>query len=367
MRVAMVCPYDLDVPGGVQEHVLALSAELRRVGDEVVTVAPGGDGAHHVRVGAGRRIRFNGSVAPIAIGPGAWRATGAALRRLRPDVVHVHEPVVPAVGLAALRAAAPVVTTHHAWSEDTGLYGLAGRVLRRQVQRSSVRMAVSPAAAGFHATALDLPVQSFRIVPNGVDVARFADAEPLPAALSDDPTVLFVGRLEPRKGLEHLVRAFALLKQQVPAARLVVVGDGPERARCEGLLPAGLRADVAFLGRVPAEDLPRAYRAADVFVAPALGGESFGIVLLEAMAAGAAVVASDLPGFRSVVEQDVTARVVPPGDAHAIADAVQALLANPSLRSTQVAAAREAVRAYDWPWVTAQVRSVYREAVGASG
>lgn len=367
MRVALVCPYDLDVPGGVQEHVMALAAELRRVGDEVVTVAPGGGGADHVAVGSGRRVRFNGSVAPVALGPGAWRATTAALRRLQPDVVHVHEPVVPAVGLAALRADAPVVTTHHTWAEHTGLYGLAGRVLRRQVRRSAARIAVSPAAAGFHAAALDLPVQSFRIVPNGVDVARFADAQPLLAASFDDPTVLFVGRLEPRKGLEHLVRAFALLKQQVPSARLVVVGDGPERDRCAGLLPAGLRADVSFLGRVPADDLPRAYRAADVFVAPALGGESFGIVLLEAMAAGAAVVASDLPGFRSVVEPDVTARVVPPGDAHAIAEAVQALLANPALRSTQVAAAHEAVRAYDWPWVTAQVRSVYREAVGTPG
>jgi phosphatidylinositol alpha-mannosyltransferase len=362
----MVCPYDLDVPGGVQEHVLALAAELRRVGDEVVTVGPGGAGLpRHVQVGRTLRVPFNGSVAPIAPGPGAAVATRRALRRLRPDVVHVHEPAVPAVGLAALGARVPLVTTHHAWAERPGLYGVVGPALRRAVAGAAVRIAVSPAAREHHAAALRMPEHDFRVVPNGVDVARFTDAAPLGALAGGPPTVLFVGRLERRKGLEQLVLAFARLKQARPDTRLVVVGDGPERERCEALLPAGLRVDVEFLGRVPADDLPRCYAAADVFVAPALGGESFGIVLLEAMAAGAAVVASDLPGFRSVVDDGVSARLVPPGDPASLAVAIEALLDNDALRRTQTAAATEAVRAYDWPWVTAQVRSVYREAVGA--
>ena len=231
------------------------------------------------------------------------------------------------------------------------------------MSRSLVRIAVSPAAAQFHAAALGLHTNDFRVVPNGVDVGRFAEAHPLDRLRGDGPVLLFVGRLEQRKGLEHAVRAFAHLKTRHPTLRLVVVGDGPERERCQELLPAGLRVDVDMLGRVSDSDLPRCYASADVFVAPATGGESFGIVLLEALAAGTPVVASDLPGFRSVVDDGRTASLVPVGDARGLADAVDALLSNQSLREAQVTAGREAVEEYDWPWVATRVRSIYREAL----
>jgi phosphatidylinositol alpha-mannosyltransferase len=346
--------------------VRRLAAELRTVGDRVLTVGPGSLDGEHVDVGGAVGVPFNGSVAPLALLPGAARRTRAALRSWGPDVVHVHEPVVPAVGIAATRTSAPLVTTHHAWSERTGIYGVVGPALRHVVERAAARVAVSPAAADYHAAALGLSASSFRIVPNGVDVGRFAEASRLDRLRGDGPVLLFVGRLERRKGLEHAIRAFAHLKTHHPSLRMVVVGDGPERERCHALLPAGLRVDVDMLGRVSDEDLPRCYASADVFVAPATGGESFGIVLLEAMAAGTPVVASDLPGFRSVVEHGLTARLVPPGDARGLAHAVDLLLDNPALRDRQVAAGRQAVEEYDWPWVATRLRSIYRDVVETS-
>lgn len=363
MRVAIVSPYAVDRPGGVQEHVALLADELRAAGDEVVTIGPGHLDGRHVDVGSAVGIPFNGSVAPIALGPGAAVRTRRAIARAGVDLVHVHEPAVPVVGLAALGTDLPTVTTHHAWAARPGLYGLVGGVLRRRIAKVDVRLAVSPAAAEHHAGALGLPRTAFRVVPNGVDVSRFREARPLDRLASDAPVLLFVGRLEPRKGFEQAVRAFARLKMRHPGLRMVVVGDGPERERCQALLPAGLRVDVDMLGRVSAEDLPRCYASADVYISPALGGESFGIVLLEALAAGAAVVASDLPGFRSVVDDGVTASLVPPGDDAALADAVDQLLRNPRRREAMVAAGREAVTRFDWPWVAAQVRSAYVDAL----
>jgi phosphatidyl-myo-inositol alpha-mannosyltransferase len=379
VHVAIVSPYDLDVPGGVQAHVVALAAALRAGGDTVTTLAPGrrppdgvtvGPGGH-VPLGGSIGVPFNGSVAPVALLPAAARRTVRALTDLAPDVVHVHEPAVQWVGLAAaLRSPAPAVGTFHAWSDDDRMYRLARPLLRRVALGLAERIAVSPAARAYHAGALGVPERAFTVVPNGVDVGRFSSATPLLGLLrpGDGPVLLFVGRLEERKGLEHLVRAFPILKTTRPDLRLVVVGEGPERDRVQSLLPPSLRVDVDFLGRVDAGDLPALYAACDVFVAPSLGGESFGIVLIEAMAAGAPVVASDIPGYASVVTDGVTGRLVPPGDPRALAEALEALLANPSLRTALSSQAREGVDAYDWPSVASQVRDRYESAltVGSS-
>lgn len=369
MRVALVSPYALAVPGGVQAHVSALAAALRDRGHEVSVVGPGPVGPipgepDAVGVGRATAVSFNGSEAPIALWPAAARATRRAIAAIDPDVVHVHEPVVPWVGLAAATVRkVPVVGTFHAWSDDARLYRAVRPVARRVADGLTVRLAVSEAAAGYHGAALGLPTSCFQVVPNGVDVARFADAEPFAELVDPDrPTLLFVGRLEPRKGLEPLVRAFTRLKAERPELRLLVVGDGPERARCEALLPTALRDDVRFLGRVPHEDLPRYYATCDVYVAPSLGGESFGIVLLEAMAAGRPLVASDLPGYRSVATDGRQGRLVPPGDPASLASALGALLDNPALRRAMAAEGRRTVAAYDWTQVAARVADVYREA-----
>ena len=358
----MVSPYDLTVPGGVQSHAAHLSAALGELGDEVILIGPGPGSSAHVGVGRGVRVPFNGSVAPIALGPGVARRTVAAIRDLAPDVVHVHAPLVPRVGLAAARSAvAPVVATFHAWSSTNRAYRLVRPVGRRILDGLAASIAVSDAAAAYHASALGVPARSFTVIPNGVEVDRFRDVAPL-EGIHDParPTLLFVGRLEQRKGLEPLIRAFTLLKAERPDLRLLVVGDGPERQRCQELLPTRLRADVVFLGRVADADLPGCYAAADLYVSPALGGESFGIVLLEAMAAGRAVVASDLPGYRSVVTDGVEGRLVPPGDPSALAVAIGALLDNPSLRQAMATEGARAVDAYNWPVVARRLRAVYR-------
>lgn len=359
LRIALVSPYDLDVPGGVQSHVRHLATALRDRGDDVEVFGPGSEAP----LGRSLKVPFNGSVAPVAPSPVSLRRLRAQLVAAAPDVVHVHEPVVPWAGLAAVRAdVAPVVGTFHAWSASTRAYRLARPYGRRLLARLAAAVAVSDAAADYHARALGVPVGRFRVVPNGVDVARFADAAPIEEIVgSPRPSLLFVGRLERRKGLEPLIRAFTLLKTRRPDLRLYVVGDGPERDRCQQLLPARLRTDVVFLGRVGADELPRFFASCDLYVSPALGGESFGIVLLEAMAAGRPLVASDLPGYRSVARDGAQGRLVPPDDPRALADAIDALLDNPALREAMAVEGRRTVAAYDWPVVAARLRSIYRE------
>ena len=367
----MVCPYDLDAPGGVQAHVVQLAAALEGLGDEVTVIAPGsgaadGDGVRALRVGGSRPVRFNASVAPIAVHPAAARRTRRALAQVRPEVVHVHEPMVPWVSLsAALNRTAPVVGTFHAWSDRDRLYSLARPVGRLLRARLAARLAVSEPAAAYHARALGWEQGGFAIVPNGVEVARFAHAEPFADVVADDAQrLLFVGRLEPRKGLEQLIRAFTRLKTDRPDLQLHVVGEGGQLERCRALLPDRLRADVRFHGRVPGEDIPRWFASCDLYVSPALGGESFGIVLLEAMAAGRPFVASAIPGYNSVATDGTQGCLVPPGDVPALADAIGALLDNPSLGAAMAREGRETAQAYDWSRVAARVREVY---VGVAG
>lgn len=370
MRVALVCPYDVTVPGGVQAHVLALAEHLGELGDEATVIAPARGSPPPIVTGVGGSvgIPFNDSVAPLALSPLAGRRALRAVRRFDPDVVHVHEPAAPVVSLVVtLRGPRPVVGTFHAWSDSDRVYRAARPLIRPAVDRLAALLAVSAPAIAHHADALGVPERAFRRVPNGVDVDRFAGAEPFPDLVDPDrPTLLFVGRLERRKGLEELVRSFVRLKAERPALRLLVVGDGPERARCQELLPATLRADALFLGQVPHEDLPRFYASADVFVAPALGGESFGIVLLEAMAAGLPVVATTIPGYASVVSDGVEGRLVEPGSGRALADALDALLENPALRAAMADEGRRTAGRYDWPVVTRMTRDVYREVTGGA-
>lgn len=351
MRVALVAPYDLTVPGGVQAHVQHLAAALRHLGDEVEVLGP--DRA--------RKVTFNGSVAPIGLAPGTARRIRQRLRAFAPDVIHVHEPMVPWVGPAAARSdLAPTVATFHAWSDRDRAYRLARPVTRSVVRHLAGLLAVSEAAAGYHAKALGLPRERFAIVPNGVEVARFADAAPLDAVADPSrPTLLFVGRLEPRKGLRIVIDALPHLKADHPDVRLLVVGEGAERRTCEERIPPRWRDDVHFLGRVAGEDLPGLYAACDVYVSPALGGESFGIVLLEAMSAGRAIVASDIPGYRSVLTPGQEGRLVPPRDPVALATAVGGYLDDPAARMAAGAAGRATAQRYDWPVVAELARAHY--------
>lgn len=376
MKVALVCPYDWTRPGGVQAHVAALASRLAARHD-VAVFAPHRDGqasavvsaavgsAAVVDVGRPVPVTYNRSIAAVALAPAAAVRTVRGLRRFAPDVTHIHEPLSPLVSVAAaIRGRGPLVATFHAWSDSDRVYRMIAPVGHRIVNRLDVRIAVSPAAQAYAGQALGLPFQQFRVIPNGVDVDRFASAEPLPE-LTDPtrPLLLFVGRLEPRKGLDVLIRAFLRVRAALPRVRLCVVGDGRQRQRCQDMIPESIRHDVRFVGRVSEEDKPRYFASAQLYVAPNTGAESFGIVLAEAMAAGVPVVASDIPGFRPVVRDGRAGRLVPPGDAPALAEAISTLLGTAALRRALATEGRRRVAELDWATVSTQIEEVYDVAV----
>jgi phosphatidyl-myo-inositol alpha-mannosyltransferase len=358
VRVALVCPYDWASPGGVQVHVRDLAEHLRRRGEEVVVLAPSSRPVHDETVivcGTPIEIPYNGSTAPID--PRPWRAgeIRRALRRFGPDVIHVHEPLVPNSSMwAVLVARAPVVATFHSGADRSRLFDAAAPALRLVARRIAARVAVSERAAAVVRARVP---GAFRIVPNGIDVRAFAEAAP--ADLGPDRKVLFVGRLHPRKGFPVAVDAFARLARSHADARLVVAGAGAE-ASALGRLPPEPRERVTMLGGVDHRALPAIERACDVFVAPSLGGESFGVVLLEPMAAALPVVASRIPGYDEVLRDGETGLLVPPGDAAALADAAGRLLDDPALADRLAATARERVERYDWEVVAGQLEEIYR-------
>lgn len=358
MRIAIVCPYAWDKPGGVQTHVRGLAAALRRNEHQVGVFAPGPLGSSPepgvTLVGRAVPVPANGSVAPITFGPVAAAGIRRALTGFDPDVVHLHEPLIPSLSLLALWSTrAATVGTFHA-SADSSMGYRAGKViLDRAIRRLSVRTAVSDAARA-------LIVRYFpgdvTLTPNGIETEPFVSATPLDLGV-DGPKVLFFGRLERRKGLEVLIQAMTRLRGR---ATLLVAGTGPEERTCTELAE-GLQVDAFFLGRVDERDKAGLYRAADVYCAPGLGGESFGIVLLEAMAAGTPVVCSDLPGFRAVA--GAAGRLVPPGDAGALADAIRDVLDDGDEAARMRKMGLGTARAFDWSRLVAGVTSVYERAI----
>lgn len=371
MRIALVSPYSWHVPGGVQVHVRQLASHLRVRGHEVLILAPGAmDDAEAGTQIVGRAvgIRGNGSVAPVCLSGRSALLVRKALRRFEPDVIHVHEPFAPSTGLlAVLHRNAPVVATFHANVADRSVhaiwYRLASPLLTPIWRRIDRRLAVSESA---RRTVLRRMLRAdVGIVPNGADVHAFATA--VPAELPPGRRLLFVGRLEPRKGFPVAVEAFRTLAPAHPDLRLLVVGEGRERVAVERLAPA-LRARVHMLGRVANEELARYHRAADVFLGPSLGGESFGIILVEAMAAGLPIVASDIAGYRDVARNGVEALLVPPGDAAAAARAVATLLDEPAQAASLVAAGHRRAREFAWETVVTRLEEEYAAvATGSRG
>ncbi len=358
VRVAVVSAYSLSVPGGVQGQVLGLATALRRLGQEVEVFGPtDGDAAVGVTsVGRSIAVPANGSVAPIALSPVSMARTVRALARADVDVVHLHEPLVPGPCLAALVGARPpLIGTFHA-AGTSASYRWAGPVLGRLARRLGRRCAVSSEAADLARRHLG---GCYDLVPNGVDVARFAEVQRWPA---EAPTVLFVGRHEPRKGLAVLVAALP----ELPAdAQVWVVGEGPETER----LRAASRGDgrVRWLGRVADDELVRRVAGADVMCAPSLSGESFGMVLLEAMAAGTAVVASHIPGYAAVARPDREALLVPAGDPRALGQALRRVLDDPDLAATLVAAGLARARELSTERMAERYLERYASLTGAPG
>ncbi len=335
-RIAVVSPYDLGRPGGVQTQVLELVEQLKKIGHDAWVVGPGAPDGQGIDVGRSVVIPANGSRVPICLSPSAISRTRAAV--VGADVVHLHEPLMPVVGPALLGTRVPLVATAHAapppWVAP--LY----RMTPRRWWTGRVITAVSAAAAA----PLGLPA---RIIPNGLDVASFRHgAERL------DNRVVFLGRSDRRKGLEVLLRAWEGVRQGFPGAELVVLGS-------DGIDQAG----VSFRGRVFEEDKRAELASGAIFVAPNLGGESFGITLVEAMAAGCAPVVSDLEPFREVAGD--AALYVARGDPGALAVAVLRLLDSPAERRALSESALARVSRFDWSVVLPQYLDCYLAAAGA--
>jgi phosphatidyl-myo-inositol alpha-mannosyltransferase len=349
VRVALVCPYSLALPGGVQGQVLGLARALRVLGVATRVIGPC-DGpppdAGVTPVGNSVPFAANGSVAPVAPDLPAMRRTLAVLADEGPDVVHLHEPLVPGPTLAALLGTRlPAVGTFHA-SGRVPAYKWARPIMRAWAGRLAARTAVSQDAQRLAERALGGACQ---VLPNGVDVERFAKADPWPA---EERAILFVGRHEPRKGLEVLLEAFASLERGVA---LWVVGEGPETARLRAGSPPG----VQWLGRISDAELARRLRAAAAFCAPSLHGESFGVVLLEAMAAGTPVVASDIPGYRDVARAGREALLVEPADPAALGHALRQVLDTPSLASELVEGGRVRAAGFSMERLAERYLSIY--------
>lgn len=357
MKVALVCPYAWDRDGGVQSHVRSLAEILRERDHDVTVLAPYSsrppDARDATRVGKAFGVPANGSVAPIAFGPLAATRVRTALRAVEPDVIHLHEPLVPSLSLLALwNANAPTVGTFHAAAESSFGYRISAPVLQRAARRLDVRTAVSDAARRLIERYIP---GDYLLTPNGIDTRRFASAAPL---FQGEPRrILFLSRIERRKGLEVLIQAMTRLRDL--NVELLVAGSGPEEGAAKALADR-LQVRARFLGRVADDDVPGLYRSADVYCAPGLGGESFGIVLVEAMAAGAPVVCSDLDGFRAVAGGAGT--LVPPGQAGPLADALrEALIDDDRAREMKKMSALMA-QAFDWRRLIVGVEAIYQRA-----
>jgi phosphatidylinositol alpha-mannosyltransferase len=365
VRIALACPYAWEAAGGVQVHVRNLASRLLERGHEVVVVAPG---SRHrepwVRtVGRPLRVPYRGTVAPIA--PLSYRRTRAALESFRPDVVHVHEPLTPSVSMfATLASRAPVVATFHAYLDRSRMMELAAPTLRRVWRRIEVGVAVSGAAASFLRRAF--PDAALEIVPNGVDVQAFAAPGAVPGGLPDGRRIVWANRLDPQKGFPVAVAAFSKVLAEVPDAVLVVIGDGRDREAL-GLLTASTRARIDMRGTVANDLIPSYHAGCEVFVSPAVGQESFGIALVEAMAAGLSVVATDIPGYREVVTDGVDGLLVPPSDPEALAAGLVRVLTEPGLAARLGEAGRERARSFDWPLVVDRLEELYDRALGSAG
>jgi phosphatidylinositol alpha-mannosyltransferase len=365
MRIGIVCPYSFDIPGGVQNHVRDLAEVLISQGHQVSVLAPAEleDGLAPYVVSAGRAVSvpYNGSVARVAFGPISAARVRRWLRKGQFDVLHVHEPMAPSLGLLACVAArGPVVATFHTAITRSRALTAAQGLLQPVMEKITARIAVSALARKVQVEHLDGGAVE---IPNGVDVARYAAAEPLDGWPGDGGAVGFLGRFtEPRKGFPVLCQAFERLAVDRPGLRLLVAGPGEPGDVMNGALAER----ATFLGKVSEADKARMLRSVDVYVAPNTGGESFGMILTEAMAAGTPVVASDLDAFRRVLDGGVAGVLFPVGDVAALTTALAELLDYPDRRVLLAERASKIVAGYDWPVVARRVLEVYATAVDAT-
>ncbi|MDY5153747.1 phosphatidylinositol alpha-mannosyltransferase [Actinobaculum suis] len=365
MKIGIACPYSWDVPGGVQFHIRDLAEELIARGHTVSVIAPSEQEEeledYVVPVGAAVPIRYNGSVARLSFGPRVNRAVRQWLRDGDFDVLHVHEPLVPSVAMLALMSAdCAVVSTHHTSMERSRALDMFTPILRPLLEKIQARIAVSQEA---RRTIVDHLGGDAFIIPNGVYTSDFdVPADPRFTGTQDAPTVGFLGRLdEPRKGLPVLAAAAPLIEAEIPGVRFIVAGAGDLDAASKAFGTCSER--VTFLGRVSDAEKAAMLASVDTYIAPNTGGESFGIILVEAMAAGAYVIASDIPAFQAVLGGGKFGALFSNENPHALAQTVISALRDPQHREEIAQAGKLESQRYDWQTVASQVLAVYETAI----
>ncbi|GAA3960714.1 glycosyltransferase family 4 protein [Gordonia caeni] len=368
MKIGMICPYSFDVPGGVQAHVIELAEVFIRRGHEVRVLAPAAletDLPDYVdSAGPALAIPYNGSVSRVNFSPKGFHRLRKWIDDNQFDVLHVHEPNSPSLSMLSLMVATgPIVTTFHTATTKSLWLSTFDSMLRQFRERIAGKIAVSELARRWQMESLGNDAVE---IPNGINVAQFAQAQPLEGYPRPGRTLVFLGRFdEPRKGIDILMRALPRIVEQYPDITVLVVGDGNEKALARRA--GDLSGHLEFLGMVDDVTKARALRSADVYVAPNLGGESFGIVLVEAMAAGAAVVASDLVAFSRVLDDGAAGALVETGSPVALAEAVIELLDDDETRAALVERGRRRADLYDWSRIADQIETVYETVTLGAG
>lgn len=362
MKIGLVTPYIYPVPGGVNAHVRELYENLVVRGHDVriISSTHGPQKSSEgdiIRLGYGWSVPTNGSVGTLTVSHRYGQLVQDMLDRESFDLLHFHEPFVPFLSLQLLRFSTSVnIATFHAYSGQSLSYEFGKRMLQRFARRLHGRIAVS--AAAMHFIGRYFP-GDYKVIPNGVDLRDFQDVAPFARWRDGTPNILYIGRFESRKGAMYLLKAFRQLRREGLDCRLLMIGAGPQEREVRRYIATRRLQGVELLGRVSDQDKIRALATADVFVSPATGQESFGIVLLEAMAAGVPIVCSDIHGYKGVVRRGEQALLVPPKDSEALAGAIGTLVRDPGMRARMGASGRTRAVQFGWPAITAKVDDYY--------
>jgi len=369
MKIALVSPYDFAYPGGVVNHISCLEQQLTRMGHDVKIIAPASKavytlGDRFIRIGTPRPIPVSGSIARITVSVRLESQIKEVFEREKFDICHLHEPLMPTLCTTVLRLKhTPMVGTFHA-SGGKPWYTMFSPIMKwyldRWFRKLDGRIAVSKIALGYVNTYFPA---DYTIIPNGIDTRHFnSHAIPIDTFKDDKTNILFVGRFEKRKGFDYLLKAYKMVKQEIPDCRLIAVGPGVRlRNKYEKHIEKNAIEDVVFTGYVTYNDLPRYYTTADVVCFPATGRESFGIVLLEAMAVGRPIVASSIDGYACVLTDNVEGIAVPPRDESKLAEAIIRLVKDEKLRQDMGARGKPKAEQYDWSILAKRVLDFYTE------
>jgi phosphatidylinositol alpha-mannosyltransferase len=372
MKIALVSPYDFAYPGGVANHISALERHFTQMGHEVRVIAPASRaistfGDRFIPIGKPRPIPTSGSIARVTISLRLASRIKAVLSEEKFDIIHLHEPFMPMLCTAVLRFSntANVGTFHAVHGKPGYNFGrpISTIMLKRRVHKLDGKTAVSKPAMEF---ARKHVPGYYTIIPNGVDLDHFSpNVSPIDEFCDGKVNILFVGRLEKRKGVSYLLEAYKRVRQEIPNSRLIIVGPGTRlRGKYERQVKRSGLKDVVFVGYVSYDELPRYYKTADIFCAPAIGWESFGIILLEAMAMGKPIVASNIDGYASLVTHGVEGLLVPPRDEEMLAQALITLMTSESLRREMGAGGRVKAADYSWERVARRVLNYYVRVLG---